>query len=241
MPEALRSVTWKGLSVSQLHPDNILLPSTAMAQKNNAKLLTCPYCRCSMRKRDSTRDHLPPKSLFPNPKPINLKTVRCCLKCHRAESNGDEIIKILSAFGRVRSRSASLLKEDANRAYRRGSWWQRHLQNGAVNAQQINIKLGGEEFRALALPLSPEITDALDQSIRRIVIGLLFDHDPLWNAVACKFVVKQVSEDQLDSKFVEAMNAVGPMRYRYSIGDNVFNAAWDFAREDNRFGVTAIP
>ncbi len=211
-----------------------------MAQKNKAKLLTCPYCRCSMRKRDSTRDHLPPKSLFPNPKPINLKTVRCCLKCHRAESNGDEILKIISAFGRVRSRSASLLKEDANRAYRRVSWWQHHIQNGAVNAKKINLKLGGDEFRALALPLSLEITDALDQSIRRIVIGLLFDHDPLWNAMACKFTITQVPEHQLDSKFVEAMNTVSPMRHHYRIGDDVFNAAWDFACEDNRYGVMVL-
>jgi len=47
----------------------------------------CIYCGIS---EGRTRDHIPPKNLFPKPRPANLVTVPCCQTCRRGQSLDDE-------------------------------------------------------------------------------------------------------------------------------------------------------
>ncbi|MBE7496388.1 MAG: hypothetical protein HS117_15710 [Verrucomicrobiaceae bacterium] len=190
-----------------------------------------------MKKRDSSRDHVPPKALFPNPKPLNLKTVRCCLKCHRENSDGDELIKVFSALGLVRSPIARELKPDVARAMGRSSWWLPHLISGAKRSDKMSFRISGVELQANKLYLAPELTAALDQSVRRIAIGLIFDQDPDFDASKCNFAIRQVGEHELESTFAEAMKLVGPLRYHFDIGHGAFNAAWDFVKNDTQNGL----
>jgi len=46
----------------------------------------CVYCRLP---HNLNRDHIPPKSLFPPPRPKNLITVRCCHNCHNEFNKND--------------------------------------------------------------------------------------------------------------------------------------------------------
>lgn len=39
---------------------------------------------------DLTRDHIPPKCFFPEPRPVNLITVSCCRTCNQSYSEDDE-------------------------------------------------------------------------------------------------------------------------------------------------------
>lgn len=55
----------------------------------------CVYCRSP---KDPTRDHLPPRSFFPQPRPANLITVPCCLECHRGFTKDDEYLRNLLIF-----------------------------------------------------------------------------------------------------------------------------------------------
>lgn len=48
---------------------------------------SCYHCG---RTDSLTADHVPPKGFFPNPKPSNLITVRCCQTCNAAFSKDDE-------------------------------------------------------------------------------------------------------------------------------------------------------
>jgi hypothetical protein len=41
----------------------------------------------------TTYDHVPPKNLFPEPRPSNLVTVPCCESCRRTQSLDDEYFK----------------------------------------------------------------------------------------------------------------------------------------------------
>jgi hypothetical protein len=53
-------------------------------------------------KRNLTREHIPPKGLFPQPRPSNLITVPCCAECNHANHQADECFRIFvsGAFNR---------------------------------------------------------------------------------------------------------------------------------------------
>src|SRR5688500_5764615 len=52
----------------------------------------CLYCE---RRVGDTVDHVPPKSLFPPPRPSNLVTVPCCTSCHRSFMKDDEYFRLM--------------------------------------------------------------------------------------------------------------------------------------------------
>ena len=52
----------------------------------------CIYCGS---KEGLTKDHIPPKSLFVNPRPSNLITVPCCNHCNNSFSMDDEYMQVM--------------------------------------------------------------------------------------------------------------------------------------------------
>jgi hypothetical protein len=56
----------------------------------------CIYCGIN---EANERDHIPPKSFFPEPRPSNLITVPSCSKCNRDYGKIDEIVRnLLTSF-----------------------------------------------------------------------------------------------------------------------------------------------
>lgn len=53
--------------------------------------MECAYCNSEA----TTRDHVPPKGIFPKIKPDNLITVPCCIKCNNGFSKNDEFVQII--------------------------------------------------------------------------------------------------------------------------------------------------
>ena len=53
--------------------------------------LRCYLCGST---QSITRDHVPPKNLFPKPRPSNLVTVPCCYKCNNRYSKEDEYFRL---------------------------------------------------------------------------------------------------------------------------------------------------
>ena len=51
----------------------------------------CAYCHTE---NPETRDHIPPQSFFPRPKPSNLITVPCCEGCRVEQSQDDEYFRL---------------------------------------------------------------------------------------------------------------------------------------------------
>ncbi len=64
-----------------------------MAAKKKEK--RCVYCHSS---EDVSRDHIPPRSLFPKPRPSNLITVPCCRNCHEKLTEKDEYFRNFLIF-----------------------------------------------------------------------------------------------------------------------------------------------
>jgi hypothetical protein len=52
--------------------------------------MRCYLCGSS---NPTTRDHVPPKGFFPEPRPSNLITVPCCAPCNSAYSKDDEAVR----------------------------------------------------------------------------------------------------------------------------------------------------
>jgi hypothetical protein len=51
----------------------------------------CAYCGA---KDNLTKDHVPPKNLFPKPRPNDLVTVKACKSCHSTTSKDDEYFRL---------------------------------------------------------------------------------------------------------------------------------------------------
>ena len=47
----------------------------------------------------TTRDHIPPKGIYPKPRPKGLHTVPCCARCNNSAGPEDEEFKVLIGFG----------------------------------------------------------------------------------------------------------------------------------------------
>jgi hypothetical protein len=58
--------------------------------KSSAKKARCIYCGSD---KEMTKDHVPPKLLFPEPRPNDLFTVPCCKKCNSSFSKDDEYFR----------------------------------------------------------------------------------------------------------------------------------------------------
>ena len=61
----------------------------------NSKAGICTYCG---QYGSLTKDHIPPKTIFPKPRPNNLITIPCCLICNGAAKKDDEYFGIMMAL-----------------------------------------------------------------------------------------------------------------------------------------------
>jgi hypothetical protein len=67
----------------------------------------CVYCGGD---EDMTRDHVPPRNLFPSPRPSNLITVPCCRECNRGFSRDDEFFRTAIACAECSSSHPEAVK-----------------------------------------------------------------------------------------------------------------------------------
>ncbi len=70
-----------------------------------------------------TKDHIPPKNLFPSPKPTNLATVLCCKKCNEKYTLVDESFRIFVSSTLNRSKAGQWIWDNKvmNSSFRRSS------------------------------------------------------------------------------------------------------------------------
>ena len=53
-----------------------------------------PTCAICGQREGTTRDHVPPKAIFPKPRPNNLVTVPACPECNNGASDSDDLFKV---------------------------------------------------------------------------------------------------------------------------------------------------
>jgi hypothetical protein len=136
----------------------------------------------------------------------------------------------------VRSVEAKDIENDMNRALNRKSWWRQMIAESAAQAIRKDLVLQGVSLQAHFIKIPKEINEAIDTTIRRIAIGLLFDQNPLWDATRSKFIVHQVQENQLET-LDKTLHGLLPLPNVCSLGSTEFHAAWGFAKETPYAGV----
>lgn len=80
--------------------------------------IDCTYCG---KEDGGTKDHVPPKCLFPKPRPSNLVTVPCCDTCRKTQGEDDEYFMrmIMIREELSGSETASLVREKVHRSFDR--------------------------------------------------------------------------------------------------------------------------
>ena len=142
-----------------------------MKRKKNKSIL-CIYC---VKRNATTKDHVPPKCFFSEPRPNNLITVPCCEKCNNFFGKDDEIVRnLITSFDttEIHPSIQTQLADKRNRSLGRkeSAFALQHLINSMQPVDCFSpggIYLGSRPGFNLNQP-------AMNNFIRRITIALLY-------------------------------------------------------------------
>ena len=178
----------------------------------------CVYC-------GSTDDHVPPKNIFPKPRP-DLVTVRSCKSCNNGESKNDEYFRAILVMhedaGSTRQGHESWKTVCRSLHRPRARWFSRSLARSLFELDDVTtggIYLG----TGTAIKIQPR---RIDRVIERTVRGLFFEH--FRRPMPFNDVVKTFSEYTFKSYPKSVQKQLGDMvteitsQKRYQIGDDIF-------------------
>jgi hypothetical protein len=134
--------------------------------KGPRKIGECVYC---LDTAELSRDHVPPKAFFPEPRPSDLITVPSCERCNHAAALDEEYVAALLNFGPAGdSVEGQRLKPKWDRAYERatGLLWKMRSAMGVVS----------EKTPVALRPKTAVVTDmdSVDRVLDKIVRGLYY-------------------------------------------------------------------
>jgi hypothetical protein len=122
----------------------------------------------------TTVDHVPPKGIFPRPRPSDLITVPACAACNNEASNLDEAFKLYLGLhvGPFEDPATDKFFAQAQRTFQHNRRLQRELLGQAAPIPFIDEE-GESTGEGLAVRWN---SDAHDKKIERVVRGLHFHH-----------------------------------------------------------------
>jgi len=130
-------------------------------------------CAICGEREATTRDHVPPKAIFPKPKPNNLVTVPACKECNNGASDYDDLFKVyLSMHTAGNSEIAmKLFREKTARTLKRN---QALLNKIREESRKIPVVHNNGRIETRTGILWD--ADAHDAVIERTIRGLYFHH-----------------------------------------------------------------
>lgn len=136
------------------------------AKKLTKSLKLCAYCG----NKATTKDHVPPKQLFPKPRPNDLETIPACFKCNNSEGKDEEYFLATFMFSEagVSIAGKKLWKEKINRMYEKNLGLKRKI---AENIKPINISIldNSSTEKRLGIELDE---NRIKKTVLKIVRGL---------------------------------------------------------------------
>jgi len=130
---------------------------------------TCVYC---VKRPGLTRDHVPPKSFFPKPRPSDLITVPACRSCNREAGKDEELFLAAFMFGEagVSLAGKKLWDEKLHRMYDKNRGLRRRI---AKSMHSVDIFTPGGVFlgRGLGVRLEEE---RINRVVTKIIRGLYY-------------------------------------------------------------------
>jgi hypothetical protein len=190
-----------------------------------------PLCAICGERDGTTRDHVPPKAIFPKPRPNNLVTVPACLECNNGASDNDDLFKVFLSLQAAGNNEIArrLFQEKTVRTLKRNQSLLALILEEAKELQIINNQ-GNIETRTGILWNSA----AHDAVMERTIRGLYFHHSgspiPIDTNLAVQWL-HGVPEEILPSLhlFNEVVLGDDQVTYKYIIyGDDPRHSLWLF-------------
>ncbi|PIZ94871.1 MAG: hypothetical protein COX81_02305 [Candidatus Magasanikbacteria bacterium CG_4_10_14_0_2_um_filter_37_12] len=183
---------------------------------------------------DLTRDHIPPKNLFPSPKPSNLITVWCCRKCNERYSLIDESFRIFTSSVINRSKTGESV------------WNKKVMQSSFVRSPKlksatikslvpIEEEINGIKVKATGITYPIKKTKSF---LVRLTKGFTRHFNPEIDLAGAKFKVYHITPNQqivdmLHQKFFYVEKGDGVFRmWRMFVKDNVPESVWVYVFYD---------
>jgi len=182
----------------------------------------CVYCGADA----TTDDHIPPKTIFSNPRPSNLVTVRSCKSCNGGDSKDDEYFRDILVFREDSGSTPSgeVLWETVRRSLHRPQ--ARRFTQALANAmfdKEIQTPNGILLGSAPAIQIKRK---RINRVITRVTRGLYFKHFGHTMPVSDTLLI--YSDDIVD-KFPPAVSdmlgelvTITTSQPHHIFGDNVF-------------------
>jgi hypothetical protein len=129
----------------------------------------CVYCGIS---GPLTKDHVPPKCLFPRPRPTDLITVPACETCNGSFSTDDEYFRIAMVAPATEHTDGARVWQEVRRRIRKQPKLRQTLVQ-SITPIEVRTKAGLYLGTTKALSLS---TPRIHAVLHRIIRGLLWHH-----------------------------------------------------------------
>jgi hypothetical protein len=134
------------------------------------KLKPCAICG---KNPATTRDHIPPKGIFPKPRPNDLITVPACRPCNKSTSDFDEVFKVfMGIVGGHGPKGERMFREQTAHTLQQNLRLKREIA-GTVRDVWVSTSGGIILGKKLAAPLNSK---AHDEIIEKTIRGLHFHH-----------------------------------------------------------------
>lgn len=187
----------------------------------------CAYCDVPNAK---TRDHIPPRNLFPKPWPSDFITVPCCESCRAGWSDDDEYFRLAVVSTENVSAHAAVdsVIETVSRSFEK-----ENKQGFArlVYDSLIEVAGKGSQGEDLAVPIMKIDRSRLNRVTNRIIRGL-FHHENHYPVPADYIIETAFSQ----SGFPQFFKRIEPMLDQFSlprsIGNGVFAYSFASIEED---------
>ena len=189
---------------------------------------SCIYCGS---KENMTVDHIPPKNLFPEPRPADMLTVPCCKKCNESFSKDDEYFRtaLVSHASVCSDPNVQIVNEKLFRSVRRpeAAGLARAIYN---SLRVVEIKSPG----GICLGISPVMvvsSDRINRVINRIARGLFYIIHGY--PIPSEYEVTCVYKDEafsMPGEFIAPWERF--WEQPVTIGENIFNYSYAICIDD---------
>lgn len=137
----------------------------------------CIYCG---EREATTKDHVPPKCIFPEPRPGNLITVPCCEICNRTYGKDDERVRnLLTSLKTTEEHSAikEQIAKKRDRSYTRVEG-RSNLQHIIASVEKVGRHTSGGIYLGEALAFTLD-QPTIDRFIQRLARALLYHENAI--------------------------------------------------------------
>lgn len=187
----------------------------------------CYLCRST---ENLTRDHLPPKNLFPEPRPSNLITVPCCKTCNERFSKLDEQVRVFMCMPvNVSEAGKNVMRQKVfGGSLKKSPALRKQMARGLVKKTLVT------QHGPVIVPLITMGRVVLDPFFTRLTKGLLATFYPDVDYFGQEFDVTQPNQFTSQHPRFKAVTSTLTADER---GDGVFRFWHRVAREERNAGM----